>query len=623
MNRLAISFFSTLPILWLDWLLSVFARLQLYILTAKGNILSQTRITKRRKKQKKNKHKKRRHSISEPGIGLTDTPAGMGSMGIGAGGMGMQSYPIETPLNRIRGGGSGTGTPLGQNGLHRRLFVDRRASEANAGLPANLGMPITPPPLDLSANNSNNDPPSESILFEANEQHRKELEGFLRSVKDIKDVQNWLKNFSKDAGRKIAIVKISRRILDTDYGVQQAGAALAYMFKFGLYPIAVHGGFNELTRDTCSEVLERRRAYSANLKQAIRRAGVGATILPPDVCSVEPHIDRVASMSDLQAGGGYVSTTEDLKGGLSMRVNSVDPTLFTEYLERGKIPIWDGVALTDNNVEVPLNGDVTTVELARLLQPYRIIFACNDGGILDKDHKAIPVVYMDKDYNDLMDADWVSDRRKIQLLQLKRIVEVVPPSTSVVVTSMENATLQLLYPRIYSETLVKRAQDVVVHVIEDFDEVNQEMLRALIEDSFGRPLTPDYFDFLRKEVYRLYIITGMDGEYNGCAVVTNGNCNGFHYLCKFCVRKAAQGLGLGDLLWRCLQRDIEKLYWRSRNNNPLNSWYSARCQGSFRTNEHFTVFWYGDDRFEDGLSLIDEAIKRPITVLPLNPAVDA
>lgn len=105
----------------------------------------------------------------------------------------------------------------------------------------------------------------------------------------------------------------------------------------------------------------------------------------------------------------------------------------------------------------------------------------------------------------------------------------------------------------------------------------------------------------------------MDGEYNGCAVITHGlqwdanisdsdsdyhppqpisthkqkevdtdNDNSsvstdddsykFYYLCKFCVRKAAQGLGLGDLLWRSLQRDIERLYWRSRTNNPLNAW---------------------------------------------------
>lgn len=45
----------------------------------------------------------------------------------------------------------------------------------------------------------------DSILFEANEMHRREFEGFLRSVKDIKDVNNWLKNFSNEAPKKVFI----------------------------------------------------------------------------------------------------------------------------------------------------------------------------------------------------------------------------------------------------------------------------------------------------------------------------------------------------------------------------------------------------------------------------------
>jgi len=65
------------------------------------------------------------------------------------------------------------------------------------------------------------------------------------------------------------------------------------------------------------------------------------------------------------------------------------------------------------------------------------------------------------------------------------------------------------------------------------------------------------------------------------------------------------------------QRDFDRLYWRSRTNNPLNAWYYARCQGSFRTNAHFTVFWYGDDRFEDGASLITDALSKPVTILPV------
>jgi len=528
---------TRLPLYILEWLLTVFAWLQLHILAAKGALDAQ-----QNRKKKKKKHHKKKKKIDDTG-----------------------SSP-----------------------------------------------PLTPPPLDAA------EPPLESILFEANEQHRKEFEEFLRSVKDIKDVTNWLKHFSKGTTKKIAIVKISRRILETDYGVQQAGSSLAYMFKFGLYPIAVHGGFNELTKSPCSDVLARRREYSSRLKEAIRRAGVGAAILTPDVCKVEPVI---SSSSTPSKGGGYVSVVEEAGGGLEMRVKDLDYARLTDILERGKIPIWDGVATTKDGAEVPLNGDVTTVELARLLQPFRIIFACNDGGILDKDHKAIPVVYMDQDYQDLMEAEWVSQRRKIQLLQLKRIVEVVPCSTTVVVTSMDSVAHQLLYPRLASETIVKRRQDNVVHLIEDLDQLDTDELRNLIEDSFGRPLSFDYFQHLRKSLYRIYLCIGAEGEYNGCAIVTQGEVLNFQYLCKFCVRKAAQGLGLGDLLWRCLQRDVERLYWRSRNNNSLNGWYYARCQGSFRTNEHFTVFWYGDDKYEDGLTLIEDAIKKPTTVLPLPSTV--
>lgn len=634
--------FSLLPVSALEWLLTAFAWLQLYILAAKGAQTKLDRVESQERKRRKIKKKVGRRRKSVVSVG----------------------HHVSTDQSHI--------------------------------LPDTSPPPLVPTPPIISPTagampQSEVDVLGDNILFEANEQHRREFEDFLRSVKDIKDVHNWLKNFSNEAPRKIAIVKLSRRILETDYGCTQAAAALSFMFKFGLFPIVVHGGWNELARDTCSEVLSRRKLFSQRLKAEIRRCGVGAAILTPDVCEVESVIrpPDAPFEDEITLQGGFVSAVGEgrrgslhMEGGLSFQVKHIDHTRLAAYLEKGKIPIWDGVAVTSEGAEVPLNGDVTTVELAHLLQPFRIIFACNDGGILDKDNKAIPVVYMDKDYEELMQASWVTQRRKIQLLQLRRIVSVVPSSCTVVVTAIDAITHQLMYPRLANETIVKRAEENVVHVIEDINQVDKEQLKNLIEDSFGRPLADDYLDNLQDNLYRLYLITGMDGEYNGCAVITHGvkwenstsdsdsdhphnddsdtpsshrpsvshhvspshhqrnittthpsafecsdntsvgtasddECYKFYYLCKFCVRKAAQGLGLGDLLWRSLQRDIERLYWRSRTNNPLNAWYYARCQGSFRTNAHFTVFWYGDDRFEDGASLITDALSKPVTILPV------
>lgn len=43
---------------------------------------------------------------------------------------------------------------------------------------------------------------------------------------------------------------------------------------------------------------------------------------------------------------------------------------------------------------------------------------------------------------------------------------------------------------------MKKAEENVVHVIEDINKVDKDQLKLLIEDSFGRPLAPDYLDSL-------------------------------------------------------------------------------------------------------------------------------
>ncbi|EAL70298.2 acetylglutamate kinase [Dictyostelium discoideum AX4] len=469
----------------------------------------------------------------------------------------------------------------------------------------------------------------DTLRFEANQQSKKEFEDFLRSVKDIKDVHNWLRNFSGSASKKIAIVKISRRILDTPYGIESAAASLCFMYKFGLYPIVIHGGMNDISKLPISQVVKERRMRSALLKEAIKKNGVGCSVLTPDICEIEPFIQP-------EGNGSGGDTSSDLSGdeieygqndilpsgGLSMKIDSFDYDILTQVLDKGKIPVWDSVCESVDGVDIPINSDITTFELAKRIQPYKILFACNDGGILDSDHKAIPVVYMDQDYQTLIEADHTTNRRRVQLKQMKRIVDNLPSSTTVVVTSIENVTHQLLFPRLANGTIIKKSEENKVLIFDNtnYQNIDMDRLKELIENSFGKMLSTDYFDYLKDSLYRLYLCVSSDGEYNGCAIVTFKEPDYIPYLCKFCVKKSAQGLGLGDLVWRALQRDNEKLYWRSRNSNPLNPWYFQRCQGSFRADESFTIFWYGDDKFEDGSFLVETALSKPVTIIP-NPTV--
>jgi hypothetical protein len=70
------------------------------------------------------------------------------------------------------------------------------------------------------------------------------------------------------------------------------------------------------------------------------------------------------------------------------------------------------------------------------------------------------------------------------------------------------------------------------------------------------------------------------------------------YLDKFAVTNEAQGEGIGGSLWQRLARDVPRLYWRARLDNPINPWYFQRADGSY-SRGNWTVFWTGLGEFAE------------------------
>ena len=98
---------------------------------------------------------------------------------------------------------------------------------------------------------------------------------------------------------------------------------------------------------------------------------------------------------------------------------------------------------------------------------------------------------------------------------------------------------------------------------QSLESVDQKQLAAGIASCFGRPLVPDYFQ--TKNFFKIY----ATDSYRGMAVLTQEN--GVPYMDKFAVTSQAQGEGLGGALWARLLEENPKLFWRSRNKNPINS----------------------------------------------------
>lgn len=141
--------------------------------------------------------------------------------------------------------------------------------------------------------------------------------------------------------------------------------------------------------------------------------------------------------------------------------------------------------------------------------------------------------------------------------------------------------LQELFTVRGAGTLVKAGAEIERHPT--WATIDRVRARALIEASFGRPLSPAYFDRAPLAVY-------LEREYRGIAVVEEARVA--PYLAKFAVEPFARGEGLGADLWMSLTREHPRLFWRTRAENPVVAWYQSVCHGMQR-GARWHVFWRG------------------------------
>jgi bifunctional N-acetylglutamate synthase/kinase len=152
------------------------------------------------------------------------------------------------------------------------------------------------------------------------------------------------------------------------------------------------------------------------------------------------------------------------------------------------------------------------------------------------------------------------------LRQIGRVIESVPHPITVSVTSPLDLLRELFTVK-GAGTLVRRG--CVVDSAGDWKDLDRARMVALVEDAFGKPLLPQFAErpFLRAP-----------------------------YLSKFAVTTVARGEGVGRDLWRHLTGEFSQLFWRSRADNPITSWYREQCDGLQRIeidHKAWVVLWRG------------------------------
>lgn len=426
------------------------------------------------------------------------------------------------------------------------------------------------------------------------------LRNLLVNLADRPEIERYVERFTSIDPVRFAVVKVGGGVLRDD--LAEVASALAFLHRAGLYPVVVHGAGPQLDAALADAALENRRVD-------------GMRVTSPEVLNILRKVISAENLKLVDALGALQVPARPITGGVfeaswmdSERLGMVGDVErvhlepISAAIGARQIPIVACVGETTSGQILNLNADVAARSLALRIEPHKLVFLTPTGGLLDEGGGVIPAINLTEDYDRLMAEDWVTGGMEVKLREIKQVLDALPHSSSVSITSPAHLAGELFTDR-GSGTLIK--QGVAIETHESLSGLDRAAIRSLLETAFDRAIAPGYLEDL--EPLQVYVAS----DYSAIAVVTDEG--GMPYLDKFAVTAEAQGAGLGASMWNRLRQDNPRLFWRSRAGNPFNAWYFKKADGSWRSG-NWVVFWYGIESTDEVAACRDRAVAIPVTV---------
>ena len=288
--------------------------------------------------------------------------------------------------------------------------------------------------------------------------------------------------------------------------------------------------------------------------------------------------------------------------GLVGEITQVNLDPINQALGSSAIPVIAPIGEGENEI-LNINADIASVELVKAMNPDKVIFLSETGGIFNQSNKLIETINLVLEYEDLMQQDWLHSGMKLKLEQVKALLDHLPKTSSVSITQPINLPKEL-FTDSGSGTLVKHGYKV--DQFKEPDRQIQSEFRLIVESSFDGQLVDDFFD--KSDDLQIFM--------TACKRATIAISNEFKipYMDKFGVIPNAKGEGLGAGIWHEMRKTYPQVFWRSRASNPINKFYSSICEGC-QKNSDWHVFWIGISDYTLLKDCIEYALNKPKSVI--------
>lgn len=440
------------------------------------------------------------------------------------------------------------------------------------------------------------------------------------------EVEQYLRLFSSVDSPKFAVIKIGGAVLDEE--MDTLTSSLTFLHKVGLYPIVLHGAGPQLNKRLEKAGIE--ATYHEGIRVTDPRTlDIARKVFYNENMRLVEALEKLGTRARPITSGTFVADFLDRpRYNLVGKITKVNVEQIESAIRTGSLPILTSLAETPDGQILNVNADVAASELAKVIQPLKVVFLSGQGGLYNGDTGAkIDVINLDEEYDRLMQQPWVKYGTKLKIREINELLLNLPRNASVSVTNASSLSRELFTHK-GAGTLLRRGNKLLsfesAKDLEKLETIRLLELIALSNVGVANAHPAKFLASIANGKFKLY----TDASYDGLAVVqlpqTLGNPLSVPVLKAFATTQTGQMNNMRDNLWEHLRNDFKELAWETSSTTDIKGWFFEHSEGSYSMGTS-TVFWYGIadfDKAKDCVTQLLPPVHNVVSASVLNAGVN-
>ncbi|KAK0730027.1 Aspartate/glutamate/uridylate kinase [Lasiosphaeris hirsuta] len=423
----------------------------------------------------------------------------------------------------------------------------------------------------------------------------------LSSVGSKREVQQYLSLFTSVSSQRFAVIKVGGAIL-TDY-IDELCSSLAFLHTVGLYPIIVHGAGPQLNTLLEQAGIEPQFEEGIRVTDAKTLRVARDLFLKENLNLVNKLEEKGVHAQPLTTGMFRAEYLDKEKWGFVGKVTGVNKQSIETAISNGYLPILTSMAETDDGQILNVNADVAAAELARAIEPLKVVYLSEKGGLFDAAGQKISAINLDEEYDHLMSQEWVRYGTRLKIKEIKDLLDTLPRTTSVAIIHPGDLQKEL-FTDSGAGTLIRRGNKLLsatsLSNFKDLDALKSVLVRDR-EGPDSLTTVDKYLEFLGENPFKAY----YDGPMNALAIVLPPSNGRQATLATLTITKSGWLTNVADNIFTTLQKEHPRLVWTVREDDENLGWFFDKADGSITRNGD-VMFWYGIENGDEIVQLMKD-----------------